>query len=77
MNEVELICIEGFWHDEPTKRFEHRCLVIPNDLSDAQRDEVLNEFDNDNIFYVFDKGEAIVGKHLDFEVVFFNPIRII
>ena len=72
---ARVICIEGYWNDDPHKRFEHRCLVAPLGLSDDQRDELLELANDDSLFYVFEEGEPIVGKHLDFTVVFYNPIH--
>ncbi len=71
-----VICIEGYWKDTH-QRFEHRCVVMPAGATDSMRDEVLREVGDDNIFFVFEEGERIVGEHLDFVVSFFNPISII
>ena len=71
---AKVICIEGYWNDEPDYRFENRCLVAPLGLSDDQRDVMLEIANDNSLFYVFDEDETIVGKHLDFTVVFYNPI---
>ena len=75
MATAKLICIEGYWNDD-NKPFEHRCLVMPAELSDSMRDSVLdNLIDRNNLFYIFESGERIMGKHRDFTVTFINPIR--
>ena len=75
MATAKLICIEGYWNDD-NKAFEHRCLVMPLGLSDSMRDSVLdNLIDRNNLFYIFESGERIMGKHRDFTVTFINPIR--
>ena len=75
MATAQLICIEGYWNDD-NKQFEHRCLVMPLGLSDSMRDSVLdNLIDRNNLFYIFESGERIMGKHRDFTVTFINPIR--
>lgn len=74
MATAKLICIEGYWNDD-NKPFEHRCLVMPLGLSDSMRDSVLdNLIDRNNLFYIFESGERIMGKHRDFTVTFINPI---
>ena len=70
---ASVICIEGYWKDD-RKSFEHRCVVMPKGASDSMRDEILKEVRDDDVFYVFDEGEPIVGTHLDFVVEFYNPI---
>ena len=71
-----VICIEGYWKDNH-QRFEHRCVLMPMGATDSIRDEVLREVGDDNIFYVFESGEPIIGEHLDFVVDFYNPISTI
>jgi len=75
MATAKLICIEGYWNDD-NKPFEHRCLVMPAELSDSMRDSVLDSLlDRNNLFYIFESGERIMGKHREFTVTFINPIR--
>lgn len=73
---AQIICIEGYWKDD-RKSFEHRCLVMPKDATDSMRDSILKELrlNDDEFFYIFEEGESIVGEHLDFVVVFYNPIE--
>jgi hypothetical protein len=74
MATAKLICIEGYWNDD-NKPFEKRCLVMPLGLTDSMRDEVLDSLiDKNNLFYIFDAGERIMGVHRDFTVTFMNPI---
>jgi len=75
MATAKLICIEGYWNED-NKPFEHRCLVMPAELSDSMRDSVLDSLlDRNNLFYIFESGERIMGKHREFTVTFINPIR--
>ena len=75
MATAKLICIEGYWNGD-NKPFEHRCLVMPAELSDSMRDSVLDSLlDRNNLFYIFESGERIMGKHREFTVTFINPIR--
>lgn len=74
MAKAKLICIEGYWNDDK-KPLEKRCLVMPLELSDSMRDSVLDSLiDKNNLFYIFDAGERIMGAHRDFTVTFINPI---
>lgn len=75
MATAKLVCIEGYWNDD-RKPLEKRCLVMPLELSDSMRDFVLDRLiDRDNLFYIFEAGERIMGAHRDFTVTFINPIR--
>ena len=72
---AKVICIEGYWNDDPLREeFEYRCLVVPKGLTDDQRTAMLELANDESLFYVFDEGERIVGKHMDFTVFFCNPI---
>lgn len=70
---AELICIEARWHDTG-EQFERRCLIIPPGFSDEMRQVILDDYDN-TIFFVFDSREQVIGRHNDFTVYFFNPLR--
>ena len=71
---VKVICIEGYWNDEPDCCFERRCAVLPaGELTVVQRAEMFDELTTE-MFYLFEHDEPIVGKHLDFTVVFYNPV---
>ena len=72
-NKAQLICVEGYWNDQPSERFENRCVVLPKDATDDERYMFVDEYDG--IFYVFEHDEPIVGKHLDFTVTFYTPLR--
>ena len=75
---AKVICIEGYWKDDH-KRFERRCVVMPNAATDSMATDILEGvkgslgFHND-IFYVFGEGDRIVGEHREFVVEFCNPI---
>jgi hypothetical protein len=75
---AKVICIEGYWKDDH-KRFERRCVVMPNAATDSMATDILEGvkgslgFHND-IFYVFGEDERIVGEHREFVVDFCNPI---
>lgn len=73
---VEVIYIEGYWKDSHNS-CSNRCVVMPAGATDSMRDDVLREVGDDNIFFVFESGEPIIGEHLDFVVDFYNPISII
>ena len=76
---AKVICIEGYWKDDH-KRFERRCVVMPNAATDSMATDILEGvkgslgFHND-IFYVFGEDERIVGEHREFVVEFCNPIE--
>lgn len=75
MATAKVICIEGYWNEPHKPKLEERCLVMPEGLTDSMRDVVLDELiSKDNVFYIFDAGDRIVGEHLAFTVTFFNPI---
>lgn len=74
MSTAKLICVEGYWNDD-NRPLEKRCLVLPIDLSDSMRDNVIDSvLDRNNLFYIFDAGERILGVHRDFTITFYNPI---
>jgi hypothetical protein len=52
--------------------FTANCLVMPVELSDSMRDEVLRK--HADLFYVFTSGDPIVGEHHTFEVYSFDVI---
>ena len=71
---AQIICIEGYWKDD-RKPIERRCVVMPKGATDSMRDEILEEARCiGDIFFIFEEGESILGEHLDFVVVFNNPI---
>ena len=52
--------------------FTANALVMPVELSDSMRDEVLKKYHD--TFYVFNAGDPIVGEHRTFEVDSFDVI---
>jgi hypothetical protein len=75
MATAKLICIEGYWNEPHKPRLEERCLVMPSGLTDSMRDVVLRELINrDNVFYIFDAEDSVMGEHKAFTVTFVNPI---
>ena len=52
--------------------FSATALVMPVELSDSMRDEVLKKYHD--TFYVFNSGDPIVGEHRTFEVYSFDVI---
>ena len=52
--------------------FKADCIILPAELSDSMRDEVLKN--HDDLFYVFTSGDPIVGEHHTFEVYSFDVI---
>jgi hypothetical protein len=69
---AKVIVVEMYWKDT-RNRFEKRCVVMPEGATDAMRDAILEDDGND-IFYVFESGDPIVGEHPDFVVVFYHPV---
>lgn len=60
------IIVLAHWKDDP-RTFEANCLVIPTIISDRDRDLIMRRYEN--VLYVFEEGELIVGEHLDFVVL--------
>ena len=52
--------------------FTATALVMPPELSDSMRDDVLKKYHD--TFYVFDAGDPIVGEHRTFEVYSYDVI---
>jgi len=52
-------------------------LVLPKDLSDSMRDEVISELRSSGyaVGYIFNEGERIVGEHRAMTVVSFRVIE--
>lgn len=73
---AKVICIEAYWNDKrtyPHTKFERRCAVVPHNATDEQREDLLERID-EQLFYVFNDDELIIGEHLDFTVFFYNPL---
>ena len=52
--------------------FKANCVVLPAELSDSMRDEVLKKYHD--TFYVFTSGDPIVGEHKTFSIYAFDVI---
>jgi len=66
------IRIHGTYTFPADKPFTANALVMPVELSDSMRDEVLKKYHD--TFYVFNAGDPIVGESLTFEVDSFDVI---
>lgn len=58
------ITIWGFWNDDKV-RFERTVAVASQPLTDEVMEQAL---DDEDVFYVFDFGEKILGEHFGFTV---------
>jgi len=52
--------------------FNARCVMLPTELSDSMRDDVLRKYTD--VFYVFNVGDRIVGDFPSFEIYSFDVI---
>ena len=66
------IRVFGTFKEPFNNAFKADCIVLPAELSDSMRDEVLKK--HDDLFYVFTSGDPIVGEHHTFEVYSFDVI---
>ena len=66
------IRIHGTYKFPLGESFTANALVMPVELSDSMRDEVLKKYKD--TFYVFNAGDPIVGEHRTFEVDSFDVI---
>ena len=69
---VVRIRIHGTYTFPADTSFTANALVIPPELSDSMRDEVLRKYKD--TFYVFNAGDPIEGEHRTFEVDSFDVI---
>jgi len=69
---VVKIRVFGTYKQPFNNAFKADCIVLPAELSDSMRDEVLRK--HDDLFYVFTSGDPIVGEHHTFEVNSFDVI---
>ncbi len=67
-----LISVTGMMHPPFSNHFTDKCVILPAELSDSMRDEVLRNFCD--VFYVFTSGDPIVGEHHTFEIYSFDVI---
>ena len=63
---VVRIRISGIYKVPFNNPFTATAVVMPVELSDSMRDEVLKKYKD--AYYVFDAGDPIVGEHNTFEV---------
>ena len=66
------IRIHGSYRVPLGNPFTANALVMPPELSDSMRDDVLKKYHD--TFYVFNSGDPIVGEHRTFEVDSFDVI---
>jgi hypothetical protein len=66
------IRIHGVYKVPFSNPFTATAVVMPVELSDSMRDEVLKKYKD--AYYVFDAGNPIVGEHNTFEVFSFDVI---
>jgi hypothetical protein len=66
------IRIHGVYKVPFNNPFTANAVVMPVELSDSMRDEVLKKYKDAH--YVFDAGNPIVGEHRTFEVDSFDVI---
>jgi hypothetical protein len=69
---VVRIRIHGRYTAPFNNPFTANAVVMPVELSDSMRDEVLKKYKDAH--YVFDAGNPIVGEHRTFEVDSFDVI---
>jgi hypothetical protein len=69
---VVVIRVFGTFKEPFNNAFKANCVVLPAELSDSMRDEVLRKYDD--VFYVFTSGDPIVGEHHTFEIYSFDVI---
>jgi len=69
---VVKIRVFGTFKEPFSNAFKADCIILPAELSDSMRDEVLRK--HDDLFYVFTSGDPIVGEHSTFEVFSFDVI---
>ena len=66
------IRIHGSYRVPLGNPFTANALIVPPELSDSMRDEVLKKYHD--TFYVFNAGDPIEGEHRTFEVDSFDVI---
>jgi hypothetical protein len=69
---VVRIRIHGRYTAPFNNPFTANAVVMPPELSDSMRDDVLKKYHD--TFYVFDAGNPIVGEHRTFEVYSYDVI---
>ena len=53
--------------------FKADCIILPAELSDSMRDEVLRNYCD--VFYVFTSGDPIVGEHRSFTIYSYDVLE--
>jgi len=69
---VVKIRVFGTFKEPFSNAFKADCIILPAELSDSMRDQVLRK--HEDLFYVFTSGDPIVGEHSTFEVYSFDVI---
>ena len=80
---VQVIRIYGYTknplapHGHDPKPLDEDALIMPKDLSDSMRDEVLAEMyeRKQTIGYIFNEGERILGEHRAMTVVSYRTLE--
>ena len=64
-------------HGHNPEPFDEYALILPKELSDSMRDEVLAEMyeRKQTIGYIFNEGETIVGEHRAMTVVSYRILE--
>jgi len=70
---VILISVSGVMHAPFSNAFTDKCVILPAELSDSMRDEVLRNYVD--VFYVFTSGDPIVGEHRSFTIFSFDVLE--
>ena len=68
-----LISVAGMMHPPFSNHFTDKCVILPAELSDSMRDEVLRNYCD--VFYVFTSGDPIVGEHRSFSIYSYDVLE--
>lgn len=63
---IDLLKIWYCWNDDCTITSEATVALVSKDIDQSQLDTLL---DRDDVFYVFTRGETILGDHGEFKVL--------
>lgn len=70
---VVKIRVFGTYKQPFNNAFTDKCVILPAELSDSMRDEVLRNYCD--VFYVFTSGDPIVGEHRSFTIFSFDVLE--
>ena len=70
---VVLLQIQGMMRPPFSNAFTAKCVILPAELSDSMRDEVLSNYAD--VFCVFTSGDPIVGEHSSFSIHSFDVLE--